>query len=419
MQFRKLTHTGNYDKMRRKLKRRITFYIILVIFISVILLHIYIHYRLVSNWNELPPGIYFVLWTFSSLTNKYHTVVIPEGRKSTARSDPVIIYWTTVFGRQVKANDNNTWPYFYTGDLCPAKCTLTTDHGMINEASAIIIHARDINEMPPQDKIRRKNIRWILHSNESPKFTPALNSAKIMAKFNFYLSYRLDSDFSLSLFSKPLLKPLPVPFKKKRKTLAVALYSHCEDVRTQYLIELMQEIEVDSYGTCLHNTDLPEDIGPRHLQRFSNLSNLYRTYKFTIVFMNSDCDYFVDEKLFYALSAGSVPVFMGTVKIREFLPGNLKDSIIEVRNFITPKALATYLKRLATNEKEYNRFLLWKYEGFNFPESYANSSIGQFWDSRFPLFCKICQRVASGDLGRDGLPVETCERGNFSDWVKH
>ena len=408
--------------MRRKLKRRITFYIILVIFIVVTLLHIYINCRLVSNWNELPSGVYFVFWTFSTLTNIYHTVVTPGVRKTSARNDSVIIYWTTVFGRQVKANAN-TWPYFYTGDLCPAKCILTTDHGMINEASAIIIHARDINEMPPQDKIRRKNIRWILHSNESPNFTPALNSAKIMRKFNFYLSYRLDSDFSLSLFSKPLLKPFPVPFKKKRKTLAVALYSHCEDVRTEYLIELMQEIEVDSYGSCLHNTDLPEDIAPRHLQRFSNLSNplinLYKTYKFTIVFMNSDCDYFVDEKLFYALSAGSVPVFMGTAKIREFLPGNLRDSIIEVRNFSTPKALATYLKRLASNEMDYNRFLRWKYKGFNFPESYANSSIGQFWDSKSPVFCKICQRVASGDAGRDGLPVETCERRNFSYWVKH
>ena len=400
--------------MRRKLKRRITFHIICVIFILVILLHIYINFRLVSDWSELPHGANFVSWTISRLTNIYHTVLTQGTINITTRNYPVIIYWTTVFGRQVNANDNTTWPFFYTGDECPAKCTLTTDHGMINKASAIIIHARDIDKMPSQDKIQRKNVRWILHSNESPKFTPALNSAKIMAKFNFYLSYRPDSDFLLSLFSKPLLRPLPVPFTKKRKTLAVALYSHCEDVRTEYLIALMKEMEVDSYGSCLHNTDLPKDIGPRNMQRFSNISkhfiNLYKTYKFTIVFMNSDCDYFVDEKLFYALSAGSVPVFMGTAKIREFLPGYLRDAIIEVRNFQTPKALANYMRKLATDEKAYNRFLRWKYEGFNFAESYANSSIGQFWDSSLPVFCKICQRVASGDLGRDGLPVEFCQK---------
>ena len=346
-----------------------------------------------------------------------------DGRNSNTRKDPVIIYWTTVFGIQVKTGDNYTWPYFYTGDLCPVKCTLTTDHSRIHEASAIIIHARNIDEMPPQDKILRNNIRWILHSNESPKFSPALSSPKIMAKFNFLLSYRPDADFSLSLFPKPLLKPLPVSFHKKRQTLAVALYSHCEAVRTEYLIQLMKEIEIDSYGSCLHNTDLPHSLGPRDKQRFSNLSapliNLYKTYKFTIVFMNSDCDYFVDEKLYYALSAGSVPVFMGTARIRELLPGNLKGSIIDVRDFKNPKALARYLKRLATDEYAYNKFLKWKYEGFRFPLSYANSSLGQLWDNRLPVFCRVCQRVASGDMGRDGLPVETCSRRNFSQRVGH
>ena len=317
---------------------------------------------------------------------------------------------------------DHSWPYFYIEDSCPVKCTLTTDHNMVDDASAIIIHARDIEEMPRKDKIRRKNIRWILHSNESPKFAPALSSAKIMAKFNFYLSYRLDSDFSLSLFPKPLLRPLPVPFAKKRETLAAALYSHCEAVRTEYLVQLMQEIDIDSYGSCLHNTDLPDHIGPRDQQRFSSISkpllNLYKTYKFTIVFMNSDCDYFVDEKLHYALSAGSVPVFMGTAKIREYLPGNLRDSIIDVRDFPTPKALATYLKKLAKNEEAYNKFLRWKYEGFQFPESYANSAIGQLWDSTSPI-CRICQKISSGDMGRDGLPIEICERKNFSEWVEH
>ena len=409
--------------MRRKVERRITLYTILVIFTLVVLLHIYSTYRLVSNKNELPTGVYFILWTLSGLSNRYYMVQTSEGRNSTTKKDPVIIYWTTVFGRQVNPGDKYTWPYFYTGDLCPVKCTLTTDHSMIDDASAIVIHARNIDEMPPQDKTRRKNIRWILHSNESPRFTPALGSEKLMGKFNFYLSYRLDSDFPLSLFPKPLLQPLPVPFHKKRKTLAAALYSHCEAVRTEYLIQLMQEIEIDSYGSCLHNTDLPEYIGARDEQRFSNVSNallnLYKTYKFTIVFMNSDCDYFVDEKLYYALSAGSVPVFMGTAKIREFLPGNLRDSVIEVRDFKTPKALAAYLKRLATDENAYNKFLKWKYEGFQFPESYANSSIGQFWDYGLPVFCRICQRIASGDLGRAGLPVETCERKDFNDWVEH
>ena len=374
------------------------------------LVHIYMTCPLV--WSEIPTGIYFIFQTL------FRLVSMAQGRNDTTKKEPVIIYWTTVFGRQVRVGDRYTWPYFYIGNSCPVKCTLTTDHSLLNKASAIVIHARNIEEMPQPDKIRHRNIRWILHSNESPKFTPALMSAKQMAKFNFYLSYRLDSDFPFSMFPKPLLQPLPVPFSKKRKTLAAALYSHCEAARTEYLIQLMHEIEIDSYGSCLHNTDLPENIGARDQQSFSNLStsllNLYKTYKFTIVFMNSDCDYFVDEKLFYALSAGSVPVFMGTDKILEFLPGNLRDSVIQVRDFKTPKDLAAYMKKLATNETAYNKFLKWKYQGFGFTDGYVNSSIGHFWDNELPVFCRICQRIASGDLGRAGLPVERCvRRGKF------
>ena len=280
------------------------------------------------------------------------------------------------------------------------------------------MHARNIEEMPPDDKDHRGNLRWILHSNESPRFTPALTSPQIMSKFNFYLSYRLDSDFPLSLFFKPSLNPLPVPFHQKYKIPAVALYSHCEAVRTAYLIELMRYLPINSYGSCLHNTELPENISPRQFPNFAESSmHLYKNYKFTIVFMNSDCDYFVDEKLYYALSAGSIPVFMGWEKIDEFLPGNLREAVIKVRDFATPKLLASYLKRLAEDEVAYNKYLRWKYEGYNFPKNYSRSVIGHLWDG-LSLFCRVCMALESGNKGKDGFGVESCPRRNLSDWIK-
>ena len=245
-----------------------------------------------------------------------------------------------------------------------------------------------------------------------------MQSAQIMSKFNFYLSYRLDADFPLTLFSKPTLKPLPVPFHKKHRVAAVALYSHCEAIRTAYLVKLMRHFPVHSYGGCLHNVDLPENVSPRGSSNFAETSmELYKSYKFTIVFMNSDCDYFVDEKLYHALSAGSVPVFIGTDKIREFLPGYLREAVIEVRDFATPKLLATYLNRLAKDEVAYSRYLRWKYEGYDFPRNYSRSVIGKVWDG-LPPFCKICMALHSGKKGKNGLAVETCARRNLSYWIK-
>ena len=78
-----------------------------------------------------------------------------------------------------------------------------------------------------------------------------------------------------------------------------------------------------------------------------------KTYKFTLVFFNQDCDYFVDEQLSHAQDAGSVPVVISTDKLDEFLLGNLKTSVIKVRDFKSPRLLADYLKHLNENETAY------------------------------------------------------------------
>lgn len=405
--------------MKRNPRRKITIYLALLISIVLTLMRFYTSDDHFARGSER----HYQRCFFKRFLSSFPLISYFQSRSDSRHSphegndNKVIIYWTNVFGNPVLAGDKK-WPQFYNGRQCPVKCTLTTDHSMLNKASAIVIHARNIEEMPPQDKIENRNVRWILHSNESPRFAQALTSSQIMSKFNFYLSYRLDSDFPLSLFFKPLLKPLPVAFREKRKTPAVALYSHCETVRTAYLVELMRYLVVDSYGSCLHNTELPENITPRLLPNAAKSSvELYKNYKFTLVFMNSDCDYFVDEKLYYALSAGSVPVFMGTDKIHDFLPGNLRDAIIEVRDFATPKSLASYLKALAKDELAYNRYLRWKYEGYNFPPDYNRSVIGALWDG-LPVFCRVCMALNSGNVGQDGLAVETCAPRNLSSWIK-
>jgi len=40
-----------------------------------------------------------------------------------------------------------------------------------------------------------------------------------------------------------------------------------------------------------------------------------RQYKFTLVFFNQDCDYFVDVQLHHAWEADSVPIVMATDKL--------------------------------------------------------------------------------------------------------
>ncbi|KAJ7377013.1 hypothetical protein OS493_031286 [Desmophyllum pertusum] len=166
-----------------------------------------------------------------------------------------------------------------------------------------------------------ESVPWILLTQENPVYTPVLTDAKFMSKFKLLESYRLDYDFPLPVYSMPkLTSPLPV---KEKDGLIMAAFSNCEPVRTEYMRQLMTFVQVDSYGACLRNkNDLVARYSSANGKNFKQLkTELAKKYKFTLVFFNQDCDYFVDDQLSHALDAGSVPVVMATDKLDEFLPG--------------------------------------------------------------------------------------------------
>ena len=82
--------------------------------------------------------------------------------------------------------------------------------------------------------------------------------------------------------------------------------------------------------------------------------------------------------------------------------------------------LAEYLKSLAENESEYNKYLKWKYEGFQFPKEYYKSPIGVWWDG-LPLYCRICMRLTKDPGGHNGLPVDKCDghqKRTLAKWIR-
>ena len=131
------------------------------------------------------------------------------------------------------------------------------------------------------------------------------------------------------------------------------------------------------------------------------------------MFFNQDCDYFVDDQLSHALSAGSVPVVMSTDKLDEFLPGNLRNSVIKVRHFKSPKLLTDHLKYLSNNETGYNKYLEWKWKGFS---NITGTVIGNHWKPKYPLYCQICLALSEGRIHKGGLELDNCKPSAFEDW---
>lgn len=195
----------------------------------------------------------------------------------------------------------------------------------------------------------------------------------------------------------------------------MAAFSNCEPVRTEYMRQLMKYVQVNSYGDCLKNTNGLKPISyKKEGKTFKQLkTELAKNYKFTLVFFNQDCDYFVDDQLTHAWNAGSVPVVMSTEKLDEFLPGNLKHSVIKVRDFSSPKHLADYLKRLSKNENEYNKYLEWKWKGYG---DITGTTIGNYWIPKYPLYCQVCVALSEGRVHKDGLKPIQCNERRFEDW---
>ncbi len=322
-----------------------------------------------------------------------------------------LLYWSKVFNHPVRVNDLSRLPYFHVNDQCSPLCELTVDRSRAMEVDVIIIHARDTSPFPPE---KFSHIPFILHTNENPAYTDLLKNPLFLSHFKYLMSYRLDADFPMSRFRKPDLTS-PVPFKEKTK-LVFAAFSHCEKVRTAYLAKLMKFIPVHSYGACLRNKN---GLRRRYTKDFKHRkTELSKYYKFTLVFMNADCEYFVDDQLTHALNAGSVPVFMGTEKIDMFLPGNLNTSVIKVKDFKTPRHLAMYLKYLSKNEKEYTKYVRWKYEGLKFPTTYNSTSILHQWESSDTVYCKVCKKILHGNIPTKSLlKPDWCNKRRTAEWL--
>ena len=354
-------------------------------------------------------GIVF-LWQFErnystlkvTLTLPRYGNINREMRNSNTTEPCLILYWSTIFGSQPhiekRWNDND----------CPVVCQVTSDRSRAREADGFVVHARDSHMTPPKE-----SVPWILHTQENPVYAPVMKNAKFMSRFNLLMSYRLDYDFPVPVYPMPRLTP-PLTFKEKTK-LIMAAFSNCEPVRTEYMRQLMKFVQVDSYGACLRNkNDLVSRYGSKNGKNFKELkSELARQYKFTLVFFNQDCEYFVDDQLSHALNAGSVPVVMSTDKLDEFLPGNLRQSVIKVRDFRTPKDLSDYLKYLSTNETEYNNYLTWKSKGVG---NITGTVIGNFWKPKYPIYCQICVALSEGRIHKEGLRPIPCNARTYEDW---
>ncbi|CAI9728030.1 alpha-1,3-fucosyltransferase 10-like [Octopus vulgaris] len=277
---------------------------------------------------------------------------------------PIIVWWTKFTGEQ-----------FNVLKCKNVTCVFTEDrhYKYHPNTKVFMFYGTDFtpNDLPLP---RKPHHEWALLHEESPKNNYLFSHKPIMTLFNHTCTFRRESDYPISTQHLPTLEWLQdttylLPTSEKTRyqsELAPILYVHSDcdtpSDRDTYVKYLQKYMKIDSYGSCLHNKDLPKHlVDPINGMSHKDFYKLIAKYKFAFSMENGICDDYMTEKLWRPLMVGTVPVILGSSKVRDFLPH--EKSAIIIDDFDTAESLAKYLLYLNRNDEEYEKYLQWKKTG--------------------------------------------------------
>ncbi|XP_033744474.1 alpha-(1,3)-fucosyltransferase 11-like [Pecten maximus] len=284
--------------------------------------------------------------------------------------NPILLWWT-----------NGLFPHHPGDELVPIDCeghpcfsTNRRRYLSDERTRGIMFYGSDIT--PDKLPLPRKSTHeWALFHEESPMNNYILSKEPFISLFNHTATFRSESDYPITtqnIYSLKFItrrKPIPLDVKNSEKTkrnLAPVLYAQSHpgvpSDRDSYVEELMKYVKVDSYGSCLHNKDLPEHLRDP-AENFENheFLDFISVYKFHLAFENAVCKDYMTEKLMRPLHVGSVPIYYGSPFAQEWMPNN--STVIMVNDFKSPKELAEFINYLDNNDDEYEKYMQFKKTG--------------------------------------------------------
>lgn len=164
----------------------------------------------------------------------------------------------------------------------------------------------------------------------------------------------------------------------------------------------MNYIDVDSYGKCVHNRDLPEGMtNAMDAMDDKGFWHLLARYKFHLAVENYGSNDYITEKLWRPLIVGSVPIYHGSPSVADWLPNGSRSAVL-ISNYTGPKQLAEDIRRIDRNHTRYESFLDHKIHERISNQRLLNALRQRRWgannDPHKPNFveefeCLICERL--------------------------
>jgi len=295
-------------------------------------------------------------------------------------------------------------PYVYSNrpPKIPNKAALSDDNG-VNTVELIFNDgsSRDHDGIPSETKnfpcsvpckfnnnfsflnaIRIQNTNWeIIHTMEGERIYPEAQVRPFAYRKNqFYATTSLKSEIPLPYFSwsEYKIQHAAVDFQKAIKG-ASFLANNCEshNKRETVVEELMKtRLRVDSLSGCLNNANPLPGVD------MNNKTAIMEQYLFYLAFENQEVDDYITEKLWGALAAGTLPVYLGAKNVKEHIPIN---SVIVAEDFRSPQDLADYLIRLTTNRELYESYHAWRYQTID------DAFVKKYEFTKTHSTCRICK----------------------------
>ncbi|KAJ3671450.1 hypothetical protein LUZ60_007529 [Juncus effusus] len=270
---------------------------------------------------------------------------------------------------------------------CGLSCTWSKSRVVVDTPDALFFE----NSMPPPVRSVGDPLRVYLDLEASRKPT---------GKEDIFVGYHANDDVQVTYAGKSfhVSRSYHVSPQKRNDVLVYWSSSRCLPARNKLAKQFLSLIPHHSFGKCLNNMGGPDKSlslyphcspnpnSPNPNPHWSShLHCAMSHYKFTLAIENTYTESYVTEKLFYALEAGSVPIYFGAPNVWDFVPPN---SIIDGSRFGTVEELVRFVRRVADDPVAYAEFHAWRRCGV----------LGGFGKVREmsldTLPCRLCEAVS-------------------------
>ncbi|XP_052153288.1 alpha-(1,4)-fucosyltransferase-like [Oryza glaberrima] len=214
---------------------------------------------------------------------------------------------------------------------------------------------------------------------------------------DIFIGYHADDDVQVTYAGKffRITHNYHVATHKRDDVLVYWSSSRCFEHRNKIARELFRHLPAHSFGRCENNVgggdkalelypDCARD-GHGAAEWWDHLHCAMSHYKFVLAIENTIADSYATEKLYYALEAGSVPIYFGAPNARDLAPPG---SYIDGAAFASAEELAAYVREVAGDPAAYAEFHAWRRCGV----------LGGYGRNRLvsldTLPCRLCERAS-------------------------